>query len=66
MARLPLVTPEQAGVGTKLAFWFTRRGMRKLTGRETPTMLEPLQVYAHVPFLRELHRVRHQVEEDLP
>jgi 4-carboxymuconolactone decarboxylase len=51
MARLPLVTADRAAPGVRLAFWFTRRGLRRMTGRETPTMLEPLQVYAHAPAL---------------
>ena len=34
-----------------LAFFFTRRGMREMTGREPERMLEPLEMYAHVPFL---------------
>lgn len=50
MARLPGVTPEKAGIGVKLAFFFTRRGFREMTGRE-PERIEPLEMYAHVPFL---------------
>lgn len=51
MARLPGVTPDKAGLGVKLAFFFTRRGMRAMTGQEPERMLEPLEMYAHVPFL---------------
>lgn len=50
MARLPGVTPDKAGMGVKLAFFFTRRGFREMTGRE-PERIEPLEMYAHVPFL---------------
>lgn len=50
MARLPGITPDKAGLGVKLAFFFTRRGFRELTGRE-PERIEPLEMYAHVPFL---------------
>lgn len=51
MARLPGITPDKAGLGVKLAFFFTRRGMREMTGQEPERMLEPLEMYAHVPFL---------------
>lgn len=50
MARLPGVTPDKAGIGVKLAFFFTRRGFREMTGR-APERIEPLEMYAHVPFL---------------
>ncbi|WP_217994696.1 carboxymuconolactone decarboxylase family protein [Alicyclobacillus kakegawensis] len=33
----------------KLVYFFTRRNLRRLTGRETEQMIEPLQMYAHVP-----------------
>jgi len=45
------VSPSDAGLGVKLAYFFFRRGLRKLTGREPDRMLEPLAVYAHVPVL---------------
>lgn len=37
MERIPLVTPDRAGLGVKLASRFTHRSMRQVTGRETPT-----------------------------
>jgi 4-carboxymuconolactone decarboxylase len=35
----------------KIAYHFSRRGIAKLTGRQTERMIEPLEMYAHVPVL---------------
>jgi 4-carboxymuconolactone decarboxylase len=35
----------------RLAYFFTRRQLARITGRETEHMIEPLEVYAHVPTL---------------
>lgn len=51
MARLPLISPSDAPVGVKLAYFFSRRGMRGLTGRGPDRMIEPVQIYAHIPGL---------------
>jgi AhpD family alkylhydroperoxidase len=51
MARIKGVSSAQAGPYVKLASHFTRRGIGKLTGRETERMIEPLEMYAHVPVL---------------
>jgi 4-carboxymuconolactone decarboxylase len=51
MARIKGVSSAQAGLYVKIAYHFTRRGIAKLTGRETERMLEPLEMYAHVPVL---------------
>ena len=51
MPRLPVVSSDDAGLGVKLAYYFTRRSLKKLTGRDVERMLEPLQIYAHVPRL---------------
>lgn len=51
MARISGVSPRQAGLYVKIAYHFTRRSIGKLTGRETETMIEPLQMYAHEPVL---------------
>ena len=51
MARIKGVSSAQAGLYVKIAYHFTRRGIAKLTGRETERMLEPLEMYAHVPAL---------------
>jgi AhpD family alkylhydroperoxidase len=51
MARIKGVSSAQAGVYIKIAYYFTRRSIAKLTGRQTERMIEPLQMYAHVPVL---------------
>ena len=51
MPRLPGVSDRDAGLGAKIAFFFTRRRFRQMTGLETATMLEPLRMYAHIPKL---------------
>jgi len=51
MARIQGVSTRDAGLFTKLAYWFTRRGMRQLTGREPERAIEPIELYAHVPAL---------------
>ncbi len=51
MARIKGVSSAQAGLYMKIAYHFTRRSIGKLTGRETEQMIEPLQMYAHVPVL---------------
>ena len=51
MARIKGVPPAHAGLYVKMAYYFTRRGIAKLTGRETERMIEPLEIYAHVPVL---------------
>ncbi len=51
MARIKGVSSAQAGLYMKIAYHFTRRSIGKLTGRETEQMMEPLQMYAHVPVL---------------
>lgn len=51
MARIEGVSSHQAGLYVKIAYHFTRRSIGRLTGRETETMIEPLQMYAHEPVL---------------
>ena len=51
MARIKPVSSAQAGLRVKIAYHFTRRSIGKLTGRETERMIEPVQIYAHVPVL---------------
>jgi 4-carboxymuconolactone decarboxylase len=40
-----------AGVRMKLAYFFTRRQLARLTGREPERIIEPLELYAHTPQL---------------
>ncbi len=51
MTRVEGVSAREAGPFVKLAYFFTRRGIAQLTGRETERMIEPLKMYAHVPGL---------------
>ncbi|HTS96331.1 MAG TPA: carboxymuconolactone decarboxylase family protein [Streptosporangiaceae bacterium] len=51
MARIAGVSPSQAGPYVRLAYFFTRRSLARLTGREPEQMLQPLEMYAHVPGL---------------
>jgi 4-carboxymuconolactone decarboxylase len=45
------VSDRDAGLGAKIAFFFTKRSFRQMTGLETATMLEPLRMYAYIPKL---------------
>lgn len=51
MGRIKPVSSAQAGLRVKIAYYFTRRSIGKLTGRKTERMIEPVQMYAHVPVL---------------
>ena len=51
MARITTVSMSKAGLPVKLAVRFTRRRMAQLTGREPERMIEPLELYAHIPGL---------------
>jgi AhpD family alkylhydroperoxidase len=51
MARINGVTGRQAGMYARVAYWFTRRSLGRLTGRSPERALEPLEVYAHAPGL---------------
>jgi len=51
MARIGGIPARRAGPYAKLAYYFTRRSLRQLTGRSPERMIEPLEIYAHVPGL---------------
>ncbi|ORV14033.1 carboxymuconolactone decarboxylase family protein [Mycobacterium celatum] len=51
MARLTGVSDRDAGLGARIAFYFTKRRLAQMTGLQTATMLEPLRMYAHIPKL---------------
>jgi len=51
MPRITGVSDRDAKLGSKIAFFFTKRHFKKMTGAQTPAMLEPLRMYAHVPRL---------------
>jgi AhpD family alkylhydroperoxidase len=51
MARIQAVPQGQAGPMVKLVYWFMRRGMQKMTGREPArgSGIEPVEIWAHQP-----------------
>jgi hypothetical protein len=49
MARIKGVEPGQAGLLTRMLYWFTRRSLRKLTGQDR--LPEPAKIVAHHPAL---------------
>jgi AhpD family alkylhydroperoxidase len=51
MARIVGVSTQQAGLRVRIAYWFTRRQIGRLTGRATDRMIEPLEMYARIPGL---------------
>jgi AhpD family alkylhydroperoxidase len=51
MARIARVSGGDAGLRVKLAYFFTRRQLERLTGREPEDIIEPLELYAHAPGL---------------
>jgi AhpD family alkylhydroperoxidase len=51
MPRLAGVSDRDAGLGAKIAYFFTKRRFKQMTGLETATMLEPLRMYAYIPKL---------------
>lgn len=51
MARITGVPAREAGLYGRLAYYFTRRSLARLTGRSPEGMIQPLETYAHVPGL---------------
>jgi 4-carboxymuconolactone decarboxylase len=54
MARIAGVSAKEGGLRLKLVYFFTRRGLAKLAGRQPAQperMLEPLEMFAHLPGL---------------
>ncbi len=51
MARISGVSAHQAGPYTRIAYFFTRRSLARLAARNPAAMLEPLEIYAHLPGL---------------
>jgi 4-carboxymuconolactone decarboxylase len=51
MARIQGVPQDQAGPVVKLVYWFMRRGMKKMTGREAAhgSGIEPVEIWARQP-----------------
>ncbi len=51
MPRLDPVPDRDTTLGARIAYFFTRRRFVAMTGRAPAAMLEPLQMYAHIPKL---------------
>jgi 4-carboxymuconolactone decarboxylase len=51
MARIPGVSPSEAGLKTKLILRLGPRMMEKLTGSRPQNGMEPIAIYAHAPVL---------------
>jgi alkylhydroperoxidase family enzyme len=51
MTRIQGVPQGQAGPIVKLVYWFMRKGMKKMTGREATrgSGIEPVEIWAHQP-----------------
>ena len=51
MARMQGVQQDQAGPVVKVVYWFVRKGMKKMTGREAAdgSGIEPIEIWAHQP-----------------
>lgn len=49
MARISGLEPKQAGWLTRLLYWFTRRALRRLTGKDQ--LPESVKIAAHHPAL---------------
>jgi AhpD family alkylhydroperoxidase len=51
MPRITGVSDRDATLGTKIAYFFTKRHFKQMTGGQSPAMLEPLRMYAYIPRL---------------
>jgi 4-carboxymuconolactone decarboxylase len=51
MARISRVSAQDANQEVGLTYLYTRQGLAELAGRETESMIELLELYAHVPGL---------------
>jgi AhpD family alkylhydroperoxidase len=51
MTRMQGVPQDQAGPVVKVVYWFVRKGMKKLAGREAAdgSGIEPVEIWAHQP-----------------
>ncbi|MBW0016067.1 MAG: carboxymuconolactone decarboxylase family protein [Mycobacterium sp.] len=65
MSRLKGVSDSDAGLGARIAFFFTRRKLAKMAGLETAEMLEPLRMYAYIPRLLNAYGRLEQAESKL-
>jgi len=51
MTRITGVSARDAGLRVMLAPYFTRWQLARLTGREPERMIEPVEMYGHLPRL---------------
>ncbi|TNC29199.1 carboxymuconolactone decarboxylase family protein [Amycolatopsis alkalitolerans] len=51
MARITPVSSADARLSIKIVYWFVRRGLAKAAGRNVTQVIQPLQMYAHLPKL---------------
>jgi AhpD family alkylhydroperoxidase len=65
MSRVEGISDRDAGLGAKIAFFFTKRKLAQMTGVETAEMLEPLRMYAHIPRLLNAYGRLEQAESKL-
>jgi hypothetical protein len=71
MPRLEGVCDRDASLGARIAFFFTKRKLEKMTGLKglqsfgTAEMLEPLRMYAHIPRLLNAYGRLEQAESKL-
>ncbi len=49
MPRITGIPAHEAGPVLRIAYWFTRRHLGRLAGRAPERMLEPVEMYAHLP-----------------
>src|ERR1700761_422154 len=65
MSRLDGVSDRDAGLGAKIAFFFTKRKLAQMTGLQTAETREPLRMYAHIPRLLNAYGRLEQAESKL-
>jgi AhpD family alkylhydroperoxidase len=65
MARIAGVSASDIDEDVALALRYTRSGLAELTGRETERMIEPLELYAHLPGLLRGYGMMEQATAEL-
>jgi alkylhydroperoxidase family enzyme len=65
VSRIQGVSDRDAGLGAKIAFFFTKRKLAQMAGLATAEMLEPLRMYAHIPKLLSAYGRLEQAESKL-
>jgi alkylhydroperoxidase family enzyme len=65
MPRMQGVSGSDGGITTRIIFFFTRRNMSRIAGTAPERMLEPLELYAHVPELLKAYGRLEQVTSKL-